>query len=1113
MISAVLFLSFFVFLIMGIPISICLGLSSVCAILYSGTSLTIVATNMYSGISKFLLLAIPFFVLSGNIMAKAGISRRLINFVNTCVGHRRGGIAIVCVIVACFFGAISGSGPATVAALGCVLIPAMIPQGGFSAPFSTALMATASSIAIVIPPSIAFVVYASITGVSIADMFMGGIVPGILMGLALVIVVMIEARKNNIQGSMKKASGDERWAAFKDAFCGLLMPVIILGGIYGGIFTPTEAAAVSVVYGLFVGMVVYREITVKDLWALVIDSAKTTGGIMLIVACASLFSFVCTKFGIAQAASDLLGSIAHNQFTFLLIVNVIFLIAGCFIDANSAMYIFIPIMLPVCKQLGYDVVAFGIVATVNLAIGQVTPPVGVNLFVAISVKLKNGEKVDIPQISKAVMPMIVASVIVLAAITYVPSISTFLPKALAGDGAYTGNPTVSSDNGSSSLGEENAAAFNDIDDYSDLGWEEQTWNFTCSTTETSTWADGGRKFGELMEKATGGKVKVAVYAADQLTGGNQSEGIQALMNGDPVQISMHSNLIYSAFDPRFNVVSLPYLFSSVEDADQALDGAAGDKLKDILSDYGLHCMGIAENGFRQLTNSVREVKSVDDMKNLKLRVAGSNLLMECYKRWGADATNMNWSETYTALQQKTVDGQENPLPAIDAASVQEVQPYTSLWNANYDCLFFCINQELYDSLTPEQQKVVDEAGQKAVAYERYINRAGDEEIMERWSSSNGVTITPYEDMDIDSFKQAVEGVDTWYQQELEKQGYMDAADLIGAFTNRSSSFNVDVDDHSDLGWEEQTWNFTCSTTETSTWAKGGRKFGELVEKATGGKIKVAVYAADQLTGGNQSEGIQALMDGDPVQISMHSNLIYSAFDPRFNVVSLPYLFDSVEDADTVLDGEAGEMLKDILSEYGLHCMGIAENGFRQLTNSVREVKSVDDMKNLKLRVAGSNLLMECYKRWGADATNMNWSETYTALQQKTVDGQENPLPAIDAASVQEVQPYTSLWNANYDCLFFCINQNIYNALTPEQQAVIDECGRKATEYERYINRAGDEEILGRWQNKNGVTVTTYEDLDVDSFKQAVDGVDQWFVEELKKQGYDDGEALVAAFQK
>ena len=1118
MISAVLFVSFFVFLILGIPIGICLGLSSICAILYSGTSLTIVATNMYSGISKFLLLAIPFFVLSGNIMAKAGISKRLIRFVDTCVGHTRGDIAIVCVIVACFFGAISGSGPATVAALGMVLIPAMIERGGFSAPFSTALMATSSSIAIVIPPSIAFVVYASITGVSIADMFTAGIVPGILMGVALVIVVMLEARKHNIQPTQKKASAKERWDAFKDAFWGFLMPVIILGGIYGSIFTPTEAAAVSVVYGLFVGLFIYKDIKIKDLWDLMVDSAKTTGGIMLIVASASLFSFVCTKFGIAQAASDLLGSVAHNQFVFLLIVNVIFLIAGCFIDANSAMYIFIPIMLPVCKALGYDVVAFGIVATVNLAIGQVTPPVGVNLFVAISVKLKKGMEVTIQQISKAVMPMIGASVVVLLLITYIPGISTFLPKALAGEnGAYSGTVTASSDSADdaqdSTGGSEDS--YNDIADYSDLGWEEQTWNFTCSTTETSTWAEGGRKFGELMEKATGGKIKVNVYAADQLTNGNQSEGIQALMNGDPVQISMHSNLIYSAFDPRFNVVSLPFLFDSVEDADAKLDGEAGEKLKAILDEYNLHCMGIAENGFRQLTNSRQEVKSVEDMKNLKIRVAGSNLLMECYKRWGADATNMNWSETYTALQQKTVEGQENPLPAIDAASVQEVQPYCSLWDANYDCLFFCINGDIYDSLTPEQQAVVDEAGQKAVDYEREINRAGDDEIMTRWQEENGVTITKNEDMDIDSFKEAVDGIDEWYQKELEDQGYEDAADLIAAFTSNAGSASAgtyDVEDHSDLGWTEQTWNFTCSTTETSTWAEGGRKFGELVEKATGGKIKVNVYAADQLTNGNQSEGIQALIDGDPVQISMHSNLIYSAFDPRFNVVSLPFLFDSVEDADAKLDGEAGEKLKAILDEYGLHCMGIAENGFRQLTNSRQEVRSVEDMKNLKIRVAGSNLLMECYKRWGADATNMNWSETYTALQQKTVEGQENPLPAIDAASVQEVQPYCSLWNANYDCLFFCINADIYNSLTPEQQEVIDECGKLATDYEREINRAGDDEIMSRWQNENGVTITKNEDMDIDSFKNAVDGIDEWYQKELENQGYDDAKELIAAFQ-
>ena len=1111
MISAVLFISFFIFLILGVPIAICLGLSSVCAILYSGTSLTIVATNMYAGISKFLLLAIPFFVLSGNIMAKAGISKRLINFVDTCVGHKKGGIAIVCVIVACFFGAISGSGPATVAALGAVLIPAMVEQGGFSAPFSTALMATSSSIAIVIPPSIAFVVYASITGVSIADMFTAGIVPGILMGVALVIVVMLEAKKHNIQPSRKKATAKERWATFKDAFWGFLMPIIILGGIYGGIFTPTEAAAVSVVYGLFVGMVIYREVKFHDLIDIFVESAKTTGGIMLIVACASLFSYVCTKFGIADAASGLLASIAHNQFVFLLIVNIIFLIAGCFIDANSAMYIFIPIMLPVCKALGYDVVAFGVMATVNLAIGQVTPPVGVNLFVAISIKIKKGLEVTLQQISKAVMPMIAASVAVLLVITYIPAVSTALPKALAKNGAYTGDQS-SSDTGSISskdAGDDNDS-FNTIADYSDLDWPEMTWNFACSTTETSTWADGGRKFGELMEKATGGKIKVNVYAADQLTNGNQSEGIQALMNGDPVQISMHSNLIYSAFDPRFNVVSLPFIYDSYDDADAKFDGAAGDKLKEILSEYGLHCMGIAENGFRELTNSKHEVKTVDDMKNLKIRVAGSNLLMECYKRWGADATNMNWSETYTALQQNTVEGQENPLPAIDAASVQEVQPYCSMWDAIYDCLFFCINQEIYDSLTAEQQAVVDECGQKAVEYERYINRSGDEEIMSRWEESNGVTFTKKEDMDIDSFKEAVDGVDEWFVQELKNQGYDDAQDLVDLFTEDSMDT---VDDYSDLDWPEATWNFACSTTETSTWAEGGRKFGELMEKATGGKIKVNVYAADQLTNGNQSEGIQALMNGDPVQISMHSNLIYSAFDPRFNVVSLPFIYDSYDDADAKFDGEAGEKLKEILSSYGLHCMGIAENGFRELTNSKHEVKTVDDMKNLKIRVAGSNLLMECYKRWGADATNMNWSETYTALQQNTVEGQENPLPAIDAASVQEVQPYCSMWDAIYDCLFFCINQDLYDTLTPEQQAVVDECGQKAVEYERYINRSGDEEIMGRWESKNGVTFTKKDDMDIDSFKEAVDGVDEWFVEQLKDAGYKDGQELVELFEK
>ena len=431
MINLILFGTFFIFLLLNTPIAVSLGLSSILAMLYAGDKMSVIPTNLFSGMAKFLLLAIPFFVLSGNVMAESGISKRLVAFIDDCIGHQKGGIAIVCVVVAMFFGAISGSGPATVAALGIILIPAMINQGGFSAPFASSLMASASSIAIVIPPSIAFVVYASITGVSVGDMFMSGIVPGIMMGLALIVIVIIEVRRKGIVASRERASWGARAKAFGSACWGLMVPVIILGGIYGGIFTPTEAAAVSVVYALIVGIFIYREVKWNQLIKILVESGKTTGGIMLIIGTATLFSFVCTKHGISRAAQALLLNVAGNKIVFLLTVNIIFLIAGCFVDANSAMYIFIPIMAPVAQQLGIDLVHFGIIATVNLAIGQVTPPVGVNLFVAIGLAekmqdLRDKTHVTIATISRAVWPMIISCVIALLLVTYVPFFSMVL---------------------------------------------------------------------------------------------------------------------------------------------------------------------------------------------------------------------------------------------------------------------------------------------------------------------------------------------------------------------------------------------------------------------------------------------------------------------------------------------------------------------------------------------------------------------------------------------------------------------------------------------------------------------------------------------------------------
>ena len=423
MVTAVLFGLFAVLLLIGAPIAVCLGMSSVAAMIVMGAGrplnivLGTVPQLVSAAITKSVLMAIPFFILGGNIMEKSGISTRLIKLAQACVGHFKGGVAMVCVLVACFFAAISGSGPATVAALGLILIPAMI-EAGYPPAFAAALMATAGAIGVIIPPSITFVVYGSISDVSIGSLFISGVLPGLLMGAALIIMTLWIGRKNDLK-LLPRASWGERWKAFKEAFWGLLMPVIILGGIYGGIFTPTEAAAVSAVYGLFVGLFIYRSLKLKDLKKIIIDSASTTAVVMLITAAASLFAYVLTRARISVAISTALENFAAGNTVVFLIICL--LIAGCFLDSTSALYIFTPLFLPVAQALGMNLVHFGTIMIVNLAIGLVTPPVGVNLYVACGIA-----DVDLKGISKAVIPLIIVSLIVLLLVTYIPGISLAL---------------------------------------------------------------------------------------------------------------------------------------------------------------------------------------------------------------------------------------------------------------------------------------------------------------------------------------------------------------------------------------------------------------------------------------------------------------------------------------------------------------------------------------------------------------------------------------------------------------------------------------------------------------------------------------------------------------
>ena len=410
-------------LLIKIPIAIALGGASFIIAWNWGLGFPMVSYNFFAGIAKFQLLAIPFFILAGVIMEKAGIAERIITFIKEVVGDVTGGLAIATVAVATFWGAVSGSGPATVAAIGLILIPGMV-QGGYDKPFATAVVSVSSGLAIVIPPSIAFIVYGDLAQVSVGALFAAGVIPGILVALCIAVAVYLHSRKKGYRGEPRGGMAD-LWRAFKDALWALFTPVVILGGIYGGVFTPTEAAAVAVFYGLFVGIFVYHTITFRVLYEILSSTVVGTAVVMIVVTCAGLYSWVGAAVGLIDKAAGVLLSISADPRIVLLMINIILLIAGMLLDAISIFYVFLPILLPIMTHFGWNPIWFGVMMTVNLAIGQVTPPVAVNLYVGANIS-----GLTMEQIAKPAIPLIIAAVIALVFITVFPGITTFLPTIL-----------------------------------------------------------------------------------------------------------------------------------------------------------------------------------------------------------------------------------------------------------------------------------------------------------------------------------------------------------------------------------------------------------------------------------------------------------------------------------------------------------------------------------------------------------------------------------------------------------------------------------------------------------------------------------------------------------
>lgn len=424
--SLFIFVLLVVLMLTGMPISIALGLT-VLSFLFTMTDVPVqaVALKLFTGIEKFEIMAIPFFILAGNFLTHGGVARRMIEFATSMVGHWHGGLALSGVLACALFAAVSGSSPATVVAIGSILLPAMLKQG-YPKSFGAGVVTTSGALGILIPPSIVMVMYSVSTNTSVGKLFMAGVIPGLMLAFLLGLTTWVLARKRNYP-RMPRASFAERWRAFRRSVWGLLLILVVIGGIYSGMFTPTEAAAVSAVYAFSIAVFVYKDLSFRQVPKVLLDSASMSAMLLYIITNAVLFSFLMTSEGIPQAMASSIMDMGLGMVGFLLVVNLLLLLAGNVMEPSSIVLIMAPILFPVAIALGVDPVHFGIIMVVNMEIGMCHPPVGLNLYVASGIT-----KMGITELTIAVLPWLMTMIGFLFLVTYVPQISLWLPRLVFG---------------------------------------------------------------------------------------------------------------------------------------------------------------------------------------------------------------------------------------------------------------------------------------------------------------------------------------------------------------------------------------------------------------------------------------------------------------------------------------------------------------------------------------------------------------------------------------------------------------------------------------------------------------------------------------------------------